>query len=380
MKKLMRPPALLWNSTLREQAMRTNRFVPAASLFCLAVLTTSLPAQENPAQDKAPIDLLAQDLKLLQGTWELVHGNEGQGAPTVRSIKRIEGQRETLRRYNVKTGALTHEHSVEFELTKSGAVRVFTFYAVGDNPKQGQSFVYKVDAENFYDIPGLLDDGAFRNYQASPTVWHWKRVKDVAADPSAAGQAPALAVPVPMPVAKPLPEVPAEVRGKLEALGAKIDALPDGYRIDVRRRPLFTDAALDVLVQCPEVVDLTMERVSLTDRGLAKLEGLPRLRRLILNDCPLTSEGVRTLATLPLRESLITLGVRGTKLKDAELDSLKMFTKLERLDISQTAITDASLPVLEALPLRFLSTGQTALSADALEGLQKKHPKLILQR
>ena len=124
------------------QAMRTKQFLAAASLFCLAVLTTSLPAQEKTASDKAPIDVLAQDLKLLQGTWELVHASAGQGAPTVRSIKRIEGQRETLRRYNVTTGALTHEHSVDFVLTTSGAVRVFTFYAVGGDPKQGQSFVY----------------------------------------------------------------------------------------------------------------------------------------------------------------------------------------------------------------------------------------------
>jgi hypothetical protein len=354
--------------------MRTRRFLAAASLFCLAVLTTTLPAQENLTQDKEPSDVLARDLKLLQGTWELVHGNEGQGTPTVRSIKRIEGQRETLRRYNLKTGALTHEHSVDFVLTTSGAVRVLTFFAVGGNPKQGQSFVYKVDAENFYDIPGLLDDGTFRNYQPTPRVWHWKRIKDDAAEQPAGGQAPAV------PVAKPLPEIPADVRGRLEALGAKIDALPDGYRIDVRRRPLFTDAALDVLVNCPEVVDLTMERVSITDGGLAKLEALPRLRRLILNDCPVTAEGLKTLAGLPLRESLISIGLRGTKLKDSELDSLKMFTKLERLDISQTAITDASLPALEALPLKFLSTGQTALSTAALEDLQKKHPKLVLQR
>jgi len=365
--------------------MGIQRFSAAASLFCLALLTTRLPAQENPApknpapenkaQDKAPADVLAQDLELLQGAWELVHGNEGQGAPTVRSIKRIEGQRETLRRYDVKTGALTREHSVEFVLARSGAVRVFTFYPVGGDPKQGQSFVYKVDAENFYDIPGLLDDGAYRNYQASPKVWHWKRVKN-AAEPPAAGQPLVPAVPV----ARPLPEIPADVRGRLEALGAKIDALQGGYRIDVRRRPLFTDAALDVVAQCPEVVDLTMERVSITDGGLAKLRALPRLRRLILNDCPITAEGLKTLAGLPLRESLTSIGLRGTKLKDAELDSLKVFTKLQRLDISQTALTDASLSALETLPLQFLSSTQTPLSTAALEELQKKHPQLVLQR
>lgn len=352
--------------------MRNKRFFAAAGWFCLAILPTSLPAQEIPAEDKAPLDVLAHDLKLLQGTWELVHGAQGQDLPTIRSLKRIEGNRETLRRYNAQTGALTHEHAVDFVLARSGAVRVFTFFAVGGDPRQGQSFVYKVDADNFYDIPGLLDEGDYRNYQASPAVWHWKRVKDTAE--------PAASPPPAAPAAKPLPEVPAEVRGKLEALGAKIDALADGYRIDVRRRPLFTDAALEVLVQCPEVVDLTMERVSITDQGLARLEALPRLRRLILNDCPLTAEGLKTLAGLPLRKSLITLGLKGTKLKDSDLDALQMLTKLQRLDISQTAITDASLPSLKALPLKFLNASQSALSTAALDDLQKKHPQLVLQR
>jgi hypothetical protein len=107
-----------------------------------------------------------------------LHGNEGKGAPSIRSIKEIKGNQETLRRYDVKTGKLTREHSVDFALSRSGDVRVFTFYPVGGDPKQGQSFVYKVDAENFYDIPGLLQTDAFRNYQQTPRVWHWKRIKE----------------------------------------------------------------------------------------------------------------------------------------------------------------------------------------------------------
>ena len=137
--------------------------VVSFGLGCLAAPATT--------QDKVPDDdLLVQDHKLVQGKWELLLSNEGKGAPTLRSVKEIEGSRETLRRYDAKSGKLMREHAVEFILSRSGDVRVFTFYSVGGDPKQGQSFVYKVDGENFYDIPGLLHGVTYRNYQESPTV------------------------------------------------------------------------------------------------------------------------------------------------------------------------------------------------------------------
>ena len=90
--------------------------VVSFSLGCLAAYAA--------AQDKAPDDdPLAQDLKLLQGKWELLHGKDAAGAPTLRSVKEIERNRETLRRYDAKSGKLTREHTVEFSLSRSGDVR-----------------------------------------------------------------------------------------------------------------------------------------------------------------------------------------------------------------------------------------------------------------
>jgi hypothetical protein len=129
------------------------------------------PGVEAPGDD----DPLRRDLKVLQGRWQLLHG--GAKGP-LRSVKEISGNRETLRRYNAETNKLMSEQSVEFKLSASGDVRVFTFYPVGGEPKQGGSFVYKVDGDNFYDIPGLLHGTNYRNYQATPTIWHWKRVKE----------------------------------------------------------------------------------------------------------------------------------------------------------------------------------------------------------
>ena len=143
-----------------------------AAFVTVCVMAYWIDAQETSESDPD----LAQDLEILQGSWELLHARDSTGRPTTRSIKTINGNIETLQRFNAQTGDKTHEHSVEFQLTKSGNVRVFTFFAVGGSPESGISFVYKVDAENFWDVPGLLHGDEYRNYQQSPTVWHWRRI------------------------------------------------------------------------------------------------------------------------------------------------------------------------------------------------------------
>ena len=321
------------------------------------------------AQDAKAADVLAEDLKLLQGKWEQLHGNDGAGGPTLYSVKEIAGNRETLRRYDAKTGKKIHEHEVEFILSTSGDVRVFTFYGVGGDPKQGLSFIYKVDAENFYDVPGLLKGDAYRNYQDAPTVWRWKRIEDPTAPEPRVGILP-----------PPREAIDPVVRKELETLGARISERPGGYAIDIRRKSGFTDAHLDVLVACPQVLDLTLEGTGITDRGLEKLEKLPQLTRLILNDCAISGEGLKSLAELPLRETLAVIGLHGTKIKEGDLMWLKVFKRLERRDISQTGITDASLPALEMLPLRVLTVTETPITAASLDELVKKRPMLSLNR
>ncbi len=145
-----------------------------AALLALLVMACWIGAQETSEPDPD----LARDLELLQGSWELLHARDSSGRPTTRSIKTINGNIETLQRFNAQTGDKTHEHSVEFQLTASGNVRVFTYFRVGESPESGASFVYKVDEENFWDIPGLLHGDQYRNYQQSPTVWHWRRISD----------------------------------------------------------------------------------------------------------------------------------------------------------------------------------------------------------
>lgn len=158
-----------------------KRQILAIALLTAPLLASEIvaTAQQNSNVAAAPAEDadLAADLKLIQGTWELQHGNPN-GRPTTRSVKTITGNKETLRRFNAKSGKKTHEHSVEIKLSKSGEVRVCTFYRVGGKPDNGQSFIYRVDKENFYDITGMLQGATYRNYSNSPHVWHWKRVDD----------------------------------------------------------------------------------------------------------------------------------------------------------------------------------------------------------
>ena len=155
-----------------------SKLLVVFSATCLLLAVVSAIHAEDAAGE--PDKQLAADLDLLQGEWELFHGNEGKGEPNTRSVKTIKGNIETLRRYSIKTGKLHREHSAEFRLSKSGNVRVFTFFAVGGSPEQGFSYVYKVDKDNFYDIPGLLHGDEYRNYQSQPRIWHWKRVQEKA--------------------------------------------------------------------------------------------------------------------------------------------------------------------------------------------------------
>ena len=138
--------------------------VSMAMLFALA--TRSMPAAPSSEQDD-----LAADLKLLQGSWELVTQTEGLNAPTMRSVKTIEGNRETVKRYRLPSGEQATEQTVEFKLSKNGDVRVFTFFPVGGTAAEGKSYVYRVDHDSFYDVPGLLDDKRYDNYQVLPKVW-----------------------------------------------------------------------------------------------------------------------------------------------------------------------------------------------------------------
>lgn len=124
---------------------------------------------------------LATDLNLIQGPWETKFGNDGTGKPTVRVVKMIEGNMETRREYDLKTGKLRGETAADFKLSKSGGIRVFTFHYKGTPESESFSYIYHVDEKTFDEVPGLLH-GLFRNYQPSPKLIRWKRISNEEAE------------------------------------------------------------------------------------------------------------------------------------------------------------------------------------------------------
>lgn len=150
------------------------KLTPSTFATLLMLLMTLIPTIVQSADDPS----IADDLEQLQGTWELRHGNEGRGLPTIRSVKTITGNRETLRRYSIETGEMMSEKTVEFELHDAEPVRVFTFFPVNSPKKVGYSFIYKVEKDDLYDITGLLHGTEYRDYSTVPTMWRWKRITE----------------------------------------------------------------------------------------------------------------------------------------------------------------------------------------------------------
>ncbi len=148
----------------------------ATSLFAQVPVIPGFAAADDPRESGT-----ADDMKLLQGSTGIAAWERRKGAPTIRSVKTIIGNHETLRRYRIASGELLSERTVEFELNQSGPVRVFTFHPIGGEAKSGYSYIYKVEDNEFYDITGLLHGTEYRDYSETPSIWRWTRVIEGAA-------------------------------------------------------------------------------------------------------------------------------------------------------------------------------------------------------
>jgi len=147
---------------------------------CIAMAGTGLAASgESKLDGEAAI--LKDDLRNLQGRWELTLKFRGR---TVRSVQSIEGNKSTVTRYDEK-GAVLEAHTAGFTLSISGRTRIFTYFncEVTAGPNKGRrvpqrAFVYRVDGDSFFEARGLLVDQG-----ESVALNRWKKVKErVAAD------------------------------------------------------------------------------------------------------------------------------------------------------------------------------------------------------
>ena len=100
----------------------------------------------------------AEELAQLQGVWQT---DLKRGEETLRIQVENRGNQQTLRTY--RDGLMTHEHIVEFELSRAGGVKVFrwkkgenTFGSRKGNPMPDGAFIYRLKDGRWTTVSGFL--------------------------------------------------------------------------------------------------------------------------------------------------------------------------------------------------------------------------------
>ena len=171
-----------------------------------------------------------------------------------------------------------------------------------------------------------------------------------------------------------MPKIKDEDLKRLVELQTRVTQNESGkYKLYVRHSPGFSDQSIDLMALCPNVEDLTLERVTISDEGLSKIKEM-KLTRLILNGSPVTAQGIEMLSQQPMAKSLISLGLKEIAIGDEHVSIFRKFEKLQRLDISDSLVTDASLPTLQLLPLTTLNITNTKITSEGIKKLMTMMP------
>ncbi len=167
---------------------------------------------------------------------------------------------------------------------------------------------------------------------------------------------------------------------------------PTVVRLNLRQSEVLDSQLLEL--QLPRLTDLRVRETAITDSSLAAIARLTTLERLDLAQSRVTLGGVTQLEALPVLHRLDLRGIRkgsasGARfvpgcmsqlrelyLADTELgdDLLLSITQwassLEYLDVSQTAISDASVAAFQGMSeLQSLNVAGTGLTQSGLESL-----------
>lgn len=155
--------------------LRTPCYLMAALMLVCLSSGPSLAAEPSAAGTRND-----DELSKLQGRWERQLSAEEMNSGLDRVVKEVKGNKETVTYYGEDEKVL-RRHTVEFTLSRSGDLHVFTFtnMEVTDGPAKGTkmkepySYVYRVDDKHFFEVYGLLP-----GQEREPVVARrWKRVK-----------------------------------------------------------------------------------------------------------------------------------------------------------------------------------------------------------
>ncbi len=132
------------------------------------------------------------------------------------------------------------------------------------------------------------------------------------------------------------------------------------------------------VAQLPEIEELNIFRVALSERSVEQLTRLKSLRRLWLVGCPIADTELERIAALSWLESL-NLGE--TRVTNRGLAALQSMNSLETLNLTGTAVTDEGLSSLQKLPnLAYLRVRRTKVTAAGLAQLQQLHAYQVVHQ
>ena len=164
---------------------------------------------------------------------------------------------------------------------------------------------------------------------------------------------------------------------ELRSLGARISRTPSGaIVVDIRSTPVFTDEKVRLIAELPNVADVTLESVPVTDAGLEGLRPLTNLQRLILNDSDVGGRVLERLTELPLRRTVTSLGLRGLPIDDSDLAFLYRFSQLYKIDLSGTKVTDEGLKHFVGTRVRMIDAEKTRVSPEGAARLREAMPEV----
>jgi Leucine-rich repeat (LRR) protein len=139
----------------------------------------------------------------------------------------------------------------------------------------------------------------------------------------------------------------------------------------------ISDSGVAGLTQLP-LEDLTIfQCAAITDQGLNVLAAYDQLRRLTLRD--VAARGT-ALEKLPQPDRLVALNMEQSGITDAEVPLLARFTQLESLNLGQTRLTDEAIEALAQLTwLKELTLTQTGITDEGAARLRQLLPDVEIR-
>jgi Leucine-rich repeat (LRR) protein len=157
---------------------------------------------------------------------------------------------------------------------------------------------------------------------------------------------------------------------------ADIDSLPQLTSLGVGNCGVGDDGVAH-LKGLKQLKWLCLDNMGLSDQGLKHLEGLDQLEYLNLGMTHTTDAGLKHLKGLSHLRNLV---LNNTEITDAGLECLRQLKQLEDLFLAQTQITDAGLEHLAKMQqLRCLGLPRQITDA-AMNDLQRALPKCKISR